>query len=354
LNIEVNIHILLAKSVYIHATPTLSESNRNIMLVNNSNFFFRISFLLILPLLFLQCQEDDTPEVDPTTGSAQIQFTDAPSDDGSVEGVFVTVAEVRLDGETMPGWDSKQTFDLMAYQNGNVKIFGNTDLEPGMYSNVSLVLDHQTDASGNSPGCYVLRTDGTKEPLEGNAGATSTIELNGAFEIIAQTLQEVVIDVDLRKTVRYQNESANTFAFVTQTELENGIRLVQRNRSGGVMGQATNIDSYDDKVVIAYAYREGTYNASTETTLQGDSDIRFANAVTSTKVNVDGSFNLSFLPAGSYEVILAAYEDDDQDGDFTYEGYFSVGVLGELNVSSVSVSPNAQASLLVNLFAIIP
>src|SRR5688572_27253765 len=82
-------------------------------------------------------------------GDVDFEITDAPCDDASVKGVFVTIAEVRIDGKPIPGF-TKQTIDLKAYQEGNTKLLvGAKQLDAKSYNNLTLVLDANTDASGN-------------------------------------------------------------------------------------------------------------------------------------------------------------------------------------------------------------
>ena len=72
----------------------------------------KLAFLgVFAALLFVQC-EDETPVMpEPETGQANVQMTDAPSDDANVKATFVTVSEVKGDGETFEGFNGKATFD---------------------------------------------------------------------------------------------------------------------------------------------------------------------------------------------------------------------------------------------------
>src|SRR5258708_29601433 len=78
-------------------------------------------------------------------GEAEFQITDAPSDDASIQGVFVTVADVKVDGQSLSGF-TKQTIDLKAYQQGSTKLLGTAQFNAKAYSNVTLVLDTDLDA----------------------------------------------------------------------------------------------------------------------------------------------------------------------------------------------------------------
>ena len=102
---------------------------------------------IFLVALFTSCNKDEPSG----TGQVEIQVTDAPTDDASVKSVFVTVTEVRVDGTAISGF-TKQTIDLKAYQEGNVKTLGTTSLSAGAHSQLTFVLDVDHDANGNAPG----------------------------------------------------------------------------------------------------------------------------------------------------------------------------------------------------------
>src|SRR4249920_182240 len=81
-------------------------------------------------LLFTACEKDDTT----SSGSATttIKITDAPIDDASVTGAFVTITDIQLDGQSVQGF-SKTTIDLNAYRNGATQSLGNFNLQDKTY-----------------------------------------------------------------------------------------------------------------------------------------------------------------------------------------------------------------------------
>src|ERR1041385_4675387 len=121
-----------------------------------------------LMCMLAACSKDEPAGV----GQAEIQVTDAPSDDESVQGVFVTITEVRVDGKAISGFE-KQTIDLKAYQEGNVKSLGTASLSSGVHSQLTFVLDVDHDVNGNAPGCYVQTIDNAKYKL----GTSGTMEI---------------------------------------------------------------------------------------------------------------------------------------------------------------------------------
>ncbi|MDZ7776005.1 MAG: DUF4382 domain-containing protein [Bacteroidales bacterium] len=82
-------------------------------------WFFIIVLGIVTPLIFTQCSDDDDNNEE--KGTVNFKMTDAPIDDADVEAVFVTVSEVKVDGEAVNGFE-KQTIDLTAYQEGNTEV----------------------------------------------------------------------------------------------------------------------------------------------------------------------------------------------------------------------------------------
>jgi hypothetical protein len=252
------------------------------------------------------------------------KMTDAPIDDANVEAVFVTVSEVKVDGEAVNGFE-KQTIDLTAYQEGNTKVLVADDMAVQSYNNVSLVLDYEQDASGNSPGCYVLTEDDAKHNLNSSSQSQSEIVIQDGFDVQSATTNDVVIDFDLRKSMRSENEMHNEseFSFVTESEMESALRVVVESNAGYITGETTNETSAEGKMVV-YAYHKGDFNMLTETQGQGTSDIMFANAVTSTGVNSDGSYQLSFLEEGEYEIHVVNYSHNNGNGHMEFNSMMSI------------------------------
>ncbi|RMF31446.1 MAG: DUF4382 domain-containing protein [Bacteroidetes bacterium] len=302
--------------------------------------------------LFTQCSDDDALQ---SHGQVQFEITDAPIDDAQVQGAFVTVSEVRVDGQPFGGFSGKQTIDLLAYQNGQVKSLGLGELEAGTYNNVTLVLDFEQDADGNAPGCYVLTDDNVKHDLSANAQTANEITIQSQpFTVEENGRTNLVIDFDLRKAIKRESSgSSSKYAFVTSAELNSALRWTEKESSGQVEGNCQNSFQYADKVVV-YAYQKGTFDKPVEMSGQGASNIEFKNAVTSATVDAQGNFTLSFLPEGEYELVFAAYEDSDNDGRFELAGTLSLEIIGSINLGAVSVNANGTVNIQVIATGLLP
>lgn len=286
-------------------------------------------------LLFTACEEDESIGA---TGQISIEMTDGPIDDASVKGVFVTVSEVKVDGQTFYGFSGKKTINLLDYQQGNVAALGLGNIDAGSYQNITLVLDNQTDASGSAPGCYVLTDDNVRHSL--SATATQTFMLAKNFTIEAGQKTDLVIDFDLRKAVQYQNGGGDKYDFVSAADLQSALRLVVKNNTGSIAGTCQNSIVNTDKIIV-YAYKKGEFNRDVE--IQTQNGIAFKNAVSSAVVGNDGSFHLTFLEAGEYELHFAAYKDNNSDGKLDLQGTLLLNSL--INLESIRLDANSEIQL---------
>ncbi|MEM6967569.1 MAG: DUF4382 domain-containing protein [Bacteroidota bacterium] len=315
----------------------------------------QVTMLLLCTLVFVNCTEDD--DMSTIQGKAQFEITDAPIDDTNIEGTFVTITAVKVDGEVISDFDGTVTIDLMAYQNGDTKALGFAELEAGTYSNVSLVLDYTQDADGNAPGCYVLTNDNVKHDLQATANSTSELSLNtGDFTVEENSTTNLVIDFDVRKAITNEgNASTNDqYNFVTEAELRTSLRMVNKATTARVEGEVNDATGVAGDRIVVYAYKKGTFNSNTETTGQGSSDITFKNAVSSAVVANDGSFNISFLESGEYELHYVGYEDNNNDGKLEAKGMLQVNALGSLDILGLQLDASANVNVEVNVLAVIP
>lgn len=281
-------------------------------------------------LLFTACKKDDAMSSD--TSNTTIKITDAPIDDASVSGAFVTIADVQLDGQSVQGF-TRTTIDLNAYRNGDTHTLGNFNLQNKTYSNITFVLDYNTDASGNTPGCYVVTSGSVKHKLE---SSVSSITVSKNITIQANSSNSIVADFDLRKMIKHQSGSDH-FDFVTAAELNNSVRVVTENNTGTISGTLTDNVSASAKI-IAYAYKKGTFVRATEMQGQGASGIEFKNAVCSGLVSGTGSYELHFLESGEYEIQFVSYKDTNADGEFDVNGTLVAIGSGSLNLLGLTLN----------------
>ena len=182
-----------------------------------------------------------------------------------------------------------------------------------------------------------MTTEGAKEEI-----TTSTeININDEAEIFADAQNELVLDFDLRKSLK---QEAGTYSFVSESQLENNIRAVNKANTGIVTGSVDNTSEANGEVVVAYAYQEGSYNESESNA--NSEGINFSNAVSSSVVSdSNGEFEIHFLEEGDYELHFASYSDIDDDGELEFSGMVEASTASSLDLSGFSVEANSEVNL---------
>jgi hypothetical protein len=304
--------------------------------------------VLLFALSLTSCKKDDN--ANSGSASTAIKITDAPSDDVNVSGAYVTIAEVKVDGQTVQGF-TKTTVDLAAYRNGSTKTIGTFNLEGKTYSSITFVLDFDADANGIAPGCYVLTAGNVKHKLQ---TGSNVITVTKNYTLQSNASNSIVADFDLRKMIVAQTGNpADQYDFATSAELQNDVRLVVETNSGTISGTLTDNVTASGKVV-AYAYKKGTYNRATEMQGQGASSVQFKNAVSSTLVGTGGSYQLHFLEAADYEIHYVSYKDTNGDGKFELQGTLVVLTGGGLDILNLHVNVNTTLTMNATATAVLP
>ncbi len=301
-----------------------------------------VGFIIcIATLMGTACESQDEPL---GHGEVEFQITDAPSDDANIQGVFVTIADLKVDGKSIDGF-SKQTINLKSYSNGNTKLLGTAQLDAKTYSHLTLVLDTEVDAFGNVPGCYVLGSGGERYKLKN--GGLIEVAINKSWNVLANTTSTIILDFDLRKAIRAMSDASVRYNFVSNDDLSAAIRLLSKNQTGTINGTYNDQANVNGDKIIVYAYKKGTFNASQETQTHYDDGILFKNAVTSTEVKgglTAKTFNLAFLEEGDYELHFASYSMDTANNRFVFETMLSAHVDGSVS-EFITIQSGATISI---------
>lgn len=303
--------------------------------------YLKISGLALIALVgMMSCSKNDDAAMEGESYNTSFEVTDAPIDNAEVEAVFVTIANVSVDGKSLEGFTAT-TINLAALVNGKTESLGNLDLQAKSYSSIVFELDFDKDVNGDAPGCYVEKANGEKDAL---IATSNKITITDKFEVLANATNVIVIDFDLRKTIKEEKDGLSSdFNFVTMAELTAGIRTVNAELTGKISGSVNDANNTSDKIIV-YAYEKGTFNADVETQGKGESEVTFANAVTSAEVkNLSGSYSLDFLEEGEYELIFASYKEDD-NSEFYFNALLNVESTTGLNLGAIEVNSAIQIS----------
>lgn len=277
----------------------------------------------------------------------EIRVTDAPADNKDVEAVFVTVTSVKVDGQTVSGFEGPKTINIMALTNGKSELLASQELEARTYQNISLELDYDMDEDGNSPGSYVKTANGTKHKLSSGAVATGEYTFKGTSRLMADATSTVVLDFDLRKFIKKaEGQGESDFTLASKSELNGYLRFTDKSKAGSVKGTYDGEIESEEKVIV-YAYKKGTFNETTETS--SNASIQFKNAVASTEVDgfLSKSFKFHMLEEGDYEFHFASYRQD-ASGEMQLEGMIEAE--GETNaelLKNITIQAGVELSLSV-------
>lgn len=315
----------------------------------NLKYLFKTGILMLSMGLLVSCSDDDddvdTGDPQPDTYNTEVYLTDAPIDNAEVEGVFITVTGVSINGNTIEGFE-KTTINLSSLQNGETELLGDVELENGTTSEISLTLDNETDASGEAPANYVLTSGGEKNALATSSGE---ISITDQVEIQENDDNEIILDFDLRKSI--VKNSAGEYQFVNDSELAHSIRAVNSLEAGTITGTVSDFGTTESETILVFAYEDGAY--SEDETLANGEGVLFANATASSKVNdSSGEFEIHFVEEGDYELRFVSFSDEDADGELELEGEIEATTTSEIDLLGFSVGANSEVDfdiLLVGL-----
>lgn len=300
-------------------------------------------------LMLGACNNDSEPM---GKGEAEFEITDAPVDDANIQSVVVTIADIKVNGNSLSGF-TKQTIDLKAYFDGNTKVLGAGSFDARTYENLVVVLDLDKDVNGNSPGCYVLNQNSTKHKLKSTTTGLTEIKVNKSWKVERDIKTNIVMDFDLRKAIRYSDDPSVGYSFVGDNNLQAAVQLVAKAKTGTIKGSYREDNQSNADKIIVYAYKKGTFNAATETQPQGVDKILFANARSSAEVkqSLSGSlYTLAFLEEGEYELHFAAYTRDTTTGRYNFEARLQSetdvnGSIGNLITVKSGITINVSSAI---------
>lgn len=217
-------------------------------------------------------------------GSLRVALTDAPS---CYENVFVTVEKVRVHqsstaGDGEGGWHEltvspARRTDLVTLTNGVLEELGSMPLPAGRYSQVRLVLAENAASGSGALANAVRPTGGQETALATPSALQSGLKLKANVDVAAGQAADLVLDFDACKSVVKAGNSE-------RYNLKPVVSVVPRVASG-VMGYVATTLSLGSTTVAAQ--QDGT-------------------TVRSTVPDAAGRFNIPFLPAGTYTLVITS------------------------------------------------
>lgn len=313
-----------------------------------NQYVFFASVILGAAFLLIQCTDDEA--LNSQSGTLVLKITDAASDDADIKGIFITVAEVKLDDKPIRNF-KPQTIEISKFKNGKTSLLIEKKLPAKSHDRLSLVLATGTNNKDSISGCYVLTKNNIKHNLFASNSNSGSIEISvsNTFELLPGSESHMVIDFDLRKAIVRSTAGTGSFSFVTVPELEKAVRLINEETTGSISG---NVQAKDLEYThyYVYAYRSGEFNASAEASGAGKSQVLFSNAVTSTRVEPDGNYYLPFIEEGDYDIRIASFKQTSEN-IFVFNGIArTTSIRSGVFLNNISVAAGSETELNIVVF----
>ena len=314
----------------------------------NTQKLFLPSVVLLCLFLFTQCKEDET--LNQKAGTLTLKITDAASDDEDIQAIFITVADVKVDGKPIRNFDPL-TIELSSLRNGLSQVLASKELAAKEYGQISLILASGNIDAENTPACYVVTQNNLKHNLLDSVSTNIEIPVSKSFELLPGEITNMIIDFDLRKAIVRKTSGTNKYSFVTPSELKNAVRLVNEDTSGTITGHVKAKDLENNHIYV-YVYRKGEFQASAEGTGSGKSKVLFANSIASALVQPDGSYMIPYIEEGEYDLRLASFRRN-RDNLFTFEGFVrTTSKRTGMLLNYVSVAAGAETTINIEVFSL--
>lgn len=220
--------------------------------------------------------------VDPdTAGSISFSLTDAPVD--NIDAINIMISNVAIkadnDDDDQSGWinipiTNSEWINLLELQNGLTTELAFLDqLGPGTYSQIRLILD------SNNPPFAIDQSDNSIE-VKIPSGNQSGIKLKTSFEVITDETTDIVVDFDLRKSLK-------SVAGGARLQMKPVLRSIDNKKAKKLQ---LDVDYENDTVACLYGAEQTP-----------DSDNQCDSSVTSATVK-NGRVVFAFIEPATYQI----------------------------------------------------
>ena len=233
------------------------------------------------------------------SGTFSLLLADATTD--AYNAVYVTIREVDVATDD-DAWSvvstPNRTYNLLALVNGVREQLALTDLPPGHYTQMRLIIGDLPDAGVNilsqahPYANYVIDSEDAYHALKIPSGLQTGIKIVYGFDINANSTTELILDFDASKSVVVAGSSGLYLLEPTIQVLSTALASIVR----GTVTRASDLSGVKGALVSAQVYDPTAADAKDRVVVR-----------TSTASADDGGYEI-FVAAGAYNVV-AAKED---------------------------------------------
>lgn len=239
-----------------------------------------LALIFAVAVFFTACDNSGTGS-DGSMGTMTVEMTDAPIDSADAVNVFIERVEVNNAENEDEGWivlnEPQQSYNLLELTNGATEVIGSSELEPGVYNQIRLIL---------SEGGHSVEVDGNVHDMKVPSGPQTGIKLNINAEIESDFEYVLLLDFDASRSVVAAGQPGNAVKYLLKPVIMAKEKAVTGNIEGVIDPAEAN------SVVYAIADSDTLASTIADTT--------------------NGDFKIIGLEEGSYDVSIDPRNDDYQ------------------------------------------
>lgn len=275
----------------------------NFLAIHTSNFFC----ILLFFNLFSGCETDKQQTGDSMVNLAVLEPTKS---DDSIAALFISIKKIELKGNE--GWITYKQFNdplqinLLDNKTSKNYFLGEKLLPAGQYMEARLILEGNNKEENDlivTSGCYLQYNNGEFKSVYIPQDSKNGILAKGKFNLPAEGVVNITLNFDIREGLTETSASGKYL-------LKPKIKMIVNNDTGVIEGEFEEKNSFNKIAVFAYTSNSYSKSDFFNPAFQED---KLAKSSSSSILNEDGKFILSFLKSGNYDLYFYAY---DEEGNF--------------------------------------
>lgn len=261
------------------------------------------------------------------------------------ESYALTMDEVRIEGLENETLLSNQDFHFAAsLEPIRHTLQTRAVLSPGRYS--TMEADFNTTASN---GCTITTYDGLIDALGVGNDPVFTVQIGGNYLIKDGVTTKRILLLDLNELISTTTDGQTDFSFRENLATSNKIQLYDPAQVGHISGTLVRNEDTPRQTyrLVAYAYPIGSFDKQVE--IQNG----FKSATISANVGRTDRLILPVLKEGIYDLVIAHYVDEDQNGILEFKELLQADADIGSNTRMTLVKANTETTILMKVGGVV-